>query len=123
MNAWRPLAAAQLALSFAVVFAAILLGRTLSYFARLDPGFNPDRLVAAAIDPDTSGYSRDQIPVMVDRLRSAINAVPGVVSTSVNTCGLMTNCSYSSGFTFEGGGRGIQVNNNWIFPGHVATRA
>jgi len=121
MKGMRPLVAAQLALSFAVVFAAILLGRTLSYFARLDPGFNPDRLVAAAIDPDTSGYSRDQIPVMVDRLVAAINAVPGVVSTSVNTCGLMTNCSYSSGFTFEGGGRGIQANNNWISPEYFST--
>ena len=68
MKGMRPLVAAQLALSFAVVFAAVLLGRTLSYFARIDPGFNPDRLITAAIDPDTSGYSREQIPVMVDRL-------------------------------------------------------
>jgi predicted permease len=121
LRGMRPLVAAQLALSFAVVFAAVLLGRTLSYFARIDPGFNPDRLIAAAIDPDTSGYSREQIPVMVDRLVAAIDAVPGVVSTSVNTCGLMTNCSYSSGFTFEDGGRGIQLNNNWISPAYFST--
>jgi putative ABC transport system permease protein len=117
----RPLVAAQLALSFAVVFAAVLLGRTLSYFARIDPGFNPDRLVTAAIDPDTSGYSREQIPVMVDRLVATIDAVPGVVSTSVTTCGLMTNCSYSSGFTIEGTDRGIQFNNNWISPAYFST--
>ena len=121
MKGMRPLVAAQLALSFAVVFAAVLLGRTLSYFVRLDPGFNPDRLIVAAIDPDTSGYSRDQIPVMVDRLVAAINAVPGVVSTSVNTCGLMSNCSYSSGFTFEDGARGVQLNNNWISPAYFTT--
>jgi Acidobacterial duplicated orphan permease len=117
----RPLVAAQIALSFAVVFAAVLLGRTLSYFARIDPGFNTDRLVTAAIDPDTSGYSREQIPVMVDRLVATIDAVPGVVSTSVTTCGLMTNCSYSSGFTIEGSDRGIQFNNNWISPAFFST--
>jgi putative ABC transport system permease protein len=121
MKGMRPLVAAQLALSFAVIFAAVLLGRTLSYFARIDPGFNPDRLVSAAIDPDTSGYSREQIPVMVDRLVAAIDAVPGVASTSVTTCGLMTNCSYSSGFAIEGADRGIQLNNNWISPAYFST--
>ena len=68
MKGMRPLVAAQLALSFAVVFAAVLLGRTLTHFARIDPGFNPDRLITAAIEPDTSGFSREQIPVLVDRL-------------------------------------------------------
>jgi hypothetical protein len=121
MKGMRPLVAAQLALSFAVVFAAVLLGRTLSYFASVDPGFNPDRLITAAIDPDTSGYSREQIPVMVDRLVAAIDAVPGVVSTSVTTCSLMTNCSYSSGFTIEGADRGIQLNNNWVSPAYFST--
>ena len=68
---------------------------------------------------DRSGHQRvraEQIPVMVDRLVAAIDAVPGVVSTSVTTCGLMTNCSYSSGFTIEGADRGIQLNNNWVSP-------
>src|SRR4030095_10346748 len=121
MKGMRPLVAAQLALSFAVIFAAVLLGRTLSYFARIDPGFNPDRLITAAIDPDTSGYSREQIPVMVDRLVAAIDAVPGVVSTSVTTCSLMTNCSYSSGFTIEGADRGIQLHTKWVSPEDFST--
>jgi predicted permease len=121
MKGMRSLVAAQLALSFAVVFAAVLLGQTLSYFARIDPGFNPDRVITAAIDPDTSGYTREQVPALVDRLVAALDAVPGVVSTSVTTCGLMTNCSYSSGFTIEGAGRGIQMNNNWVSPAYFST--
>ena len=121
LSGMRPLVAAQLALSFAVVFAAVLLGRTLVYFARVDPGFNPDRLITAAIDPDTSGYTREQVPALVDRLAAALNAVPGVVSTSVSTCGLMTDCSYRSGFTIEGAGSGIQLNNNWVSPAYFST--
>ena len=121
MKGMRPLVAAQLALSFAVVFAAVLLGRTLSHFARIDPGFNPDRLITAAIDPDTSGFSREQIPVLVNRLITEVDGVPGVVSTSVTTCGLMTNCSYSSGFTIEGADRGTQLNNNWVSPKYFST--
>ncbi len=121
LRGMRPLVAAQLALSFAVVFAAVLLGRTLSYLARIDPGFNPDRVVVAAIDPDTSGYSREQIPALVDRMVAATSALPGVLSTSVSTCALMTNCSYSSGFAIEDAGRGIQFNHNWISPAYFST--
>ena len=122
MTGMRPLVAAQLALSFAVIFAAVLLGRTLSYFARLDPGFNPGRLITAAIDPDTSGFRRDQMPALVDRVIAEVDAVPGVVSTSVTTCALMTNCTYSSGFAIEGTDRGgIQVNNNWVSPKYFST--
>jgi predicted permease len=121
MKGMRPLVAAQLALSFAVVFAAVLLGRTLSYFAKIEPGFNADRLITAAIDPDTSGYTRDQIPALVDRLVDVLNAAPGVVSTAVATCGLMTNCSYTSGFTIEGAQSGVLLNNNWVSPTYFST--
>jgi ABC-type antimicrobial peptide transport system permease subunit len=37
----RPLVVAQLALSFAVVFGAVLLGRTLTYFSRIDRASRP----------------------------------------------------------------------------------
>ena len=68
LRGMRPLVAAQLALSFAVVFGAVLLGRTLTYFARIDPGFNPEHVVTARIDPSSSGYSREQVLPVVDRL-------------------------------------------------------
>jgi predicted permease len=121
LKGMRPLVVAQLALSFAVVFGAVLLGRTLTYFARINPGFSTERVVTATIDPDSSGYTREQIPALVDRLLASMNAVPGVVSASVTTCGLMTNCTYTSGFTLEGADRGIQLNNNWVAPAYFST--
>ena len=121
LRGMRPLVAAQLALSFSVVFGAVLLGRTLTHFARIDPGFNPERVVTATIDPNSSGYSREQVLPLVDRLLAAIRAIPGVETAAVTTCGLMTNCSYSSGYAVEGVGTGIQLNNNWIAPSYFAT--
>jgi putative ABC transport system permease protein len=50
-----------------------------------------------------------------------MHAIPGVVSASVATCGLMTNCSYSSGFTIEGADRGSQLNSNWVAPAYFST--
>jgi predicted permease len=121
LRGMRPLVAAQLALSFSVVFGAVLLGRTLTYFARIDPGFNPERVVTATIDPSSSGYSREQVLPLVDRLLAAIQAIPGVESAAVTTCGLMTNCSYGSRFLIEGTEGSIESNNNWVAPTYFAT--
>jgi predicted permease len=121
LQGMRPLVAAQLALSFSVVFAAVLLGRTLTYFARIDPGFNPEHVVTATIDPIGSGYSREQVLPLIDRVLAAIKAVPGVASAAVTTCGLMTNCSYSSLFMIEGADSSVQSNNNWVAPTYFAT--
>jgi predicted permease len=120
LSGMRPLVAAQLALSFSVVFGAVLLGRTLTHFARIDPGFDPDHVVTATIDPNSSGYSPEQALTLVDRLLTAIRAIPGVDSASVTTCGLITNCSYSSGFAIEGGSS-LNLNNNWVAPTYFAT--
>jgi len=121
LRGMRPLVAAQLALSFSAVFGAVLLGRTLTYFARIDPGFNPEHVVTATIDPISSNYSREQVLPLVDRLLTAIQATPGVESAAVTTCGLMTNCSYGSLFTIEGGTDSAQSNNNWVAPTYFDT--
>jgi predicted permease len=121
LKGMRPLVAVQLALCFAMVFGAVLLGRTLAYFGRIDPGFEPEHLVSAAIDPDSSGYNRDQTMALVDPLLTAVQSLPGVRSASLSTCGLVANCSYRSGFQIEDAGGGHNINNNWIAPGYFAT--
>ena len=103
----RPLVTAQLALSVVVVFAAVLLGRTLIHFTRIDPGFGAGHLVTARFDAGSSGYSRDQMPALGQRLVAAVTGVPGVVSAAVSTCGLINNCSYTGGFRIQGGGEAV----------------
>jgi putative ABC transport system permease protein len=121
MNGMRPLVTAQLALSVVVVFAAILLGRTLINFTRMDTGFAGDHLVSARFDAGSSGYAREEMSALGQRLVAAAEAVPGVTSASVSTCGLVNNCSYSSGFRIEGGGEGISLRDNWVGPRYFAT--
>ena len=55
MRGMRPLVAAQLALAVVVVFAAALLGRSLVNFAKVDPGYDTDRLVSVSFSPSASG--------------------------------------------------------------------
>ncbi len=91
MNGMRPLVTAQLALSVVVVFAAVLLGRTLINFTRMDTGFDRDHLVSARFDAGSSGYSREEMSALGQRLAAAAETVPGVTSASVSTCGLVNN--------------------------------
>jgi predicted permease len=121
MTGMRPLVALQLALAVVIVGAAVLLGRTLINFAHVEPGFAATELVSASFDADASGYTRDEMPALGERLVSAVLTVPGVVSAAVSTCGLIANCAFSSGVQIEGVTDIVSLQENWIGPGHFAT--
>ncbi|HEX7779604.1 MAG TPA: ABC transporter permease [Vicinamibacterales bacterium] len=121
MTGMRPLVALQLALAVVVVGAAVLLGRTLINFAHVEPGFAATELVSASFDAEASGYTRDEMPALEQRLVAAVEAAPGVVSAAVSTCGLVANCAFSSGVHIEGVTDVVTLQENWIGPGHFAT--
>ena len=117
----RALVVGQLALSVVVVFAAVVLGRTLLNVMRIDPGFPTDRLVVASLDPVTSRYTRPQMPALSQRLLDAVRAVPGVKSAATSMCGLLTGCSSSSPYRVEGAAPEGRLRQNWISPTYFAT--
>ena len=117
----RALVVGQLALSVVVVFAAVVLGRTLINFLRIDPGFPTDRLVVASLDPVTSRYTRPQMPALSQRLLDAVRAVPGVRSAATAMCGLLTGCSSSSPYRVESAAQEVTLRQNWISPRYFLT--
>jgi predicted permease len=117
----QSLVVGQLALSAIVVFAAILLGRTLTNFTRIEPGFSVDQLVTASFDPITSGYVSDQYAPLAHRLVAAVRGVPGVRSVAASRCGLVAGCSTSSSLHLEGGEAAVSSNMNWVSPGYFLT--
>jgi len=123
IGAMRSLVMAQVALSAAIVFAALLFGRTLVNFMRIDPGFAIDRHVTASFDSITSGYTAAQMPELARRLVAAARLIPSVTSAAASRCGLIGGCSSSSGFHIgsEDDQRGATLNENWITPGYFRT--
>jgi predicted permease len=121
MRGMRPLVTAQLALSVVVVFAAILLSRTLINLARLNPGFAIDRLVTVSFDSRSSGYPSDQLPALHQRLMATATNLPGVTSAALSACGLIRNCTYSAGFNVEDVAGSMKLRQNWISPGYFST--
>jgi predicted permease len=117
----RSLVVGQLAVAVVLVLTAILLGRTLINFMRIDPGFSKDRFLTASFDPITSGYAADRMPSLGRRLVDAARSVPGVTSAAVARCGLVAGCSSSSAFRIEAGGQVLIFHENWVSPGYFST--
>jgi predicted permease len=117
----RPIVVLQLALSVVVVFSATLLGRTLVNLSRLDPGFDREHVIGAYFNLAAAGYSSAEAPAVRERLLAAATSVPGVVSSAIATCGLLSNCSYSNSVHLGGAPKPLSVNLNWVGPGYFST--
>src|SRR6185295_3345308 len=113
LRSMRPLVIAQVAMSFVLIMAAALFGRTLVSFARIDMGFEPRGVIEVTLDPVLSGYTREQTPALRQRVVAAVRALPGVTEAAFSFCGLGANCS--SGFRLppagDGGERRVQLHN------------
>ncbi len=123
LRSMRPFVIAQLAMSFVLVMVAALFGETLVSFARLDPGFNPKGVVEATLDPVLSGYTREQMPILSDRIVAAVRSVPGVTSAAFSFCALGANCTSSFRMPQTAGAGDVpaQLHNSWVGPGYFAT--
>jgi predicted permease len=120
LRGMRPLVIAQVAMSFVLIVAAALFGRTLVSFARIDMGFDPRAVVEVTLDPALSGYAPEQMPALRQRILSTVQALPGVTEAAFSFCDLGANCS--SSFRLLAGAdrseRRVQLHNSWVGPGY-----
>lgn len=79
----RGLVIVQMALSALLLVAAGLLLRTLGRTARVDPGFEPDRIAIASFDLGLQGYGRGAADAFLATLSERLRARPEVESTAV----------------------------------------
>ena len=121
MKGMRSLVVGQLALAVAVMFAAVLLGRTLLNFVRSDPGFTTAQLVTVSYSVSDSGYPADQMTQFAKRMVDAVSSLPGVTSAAVSRCGLVAGCSTSGGLRVEGGTDAVTFFHNWVTPDYFKT--
>jgi predicted permease len=98
----KGLVVAQVALSLLLLIGAGLFVRSLSNLGAIDPGFQPERVLAFSVDPSLNGYDLRRRMDVVTRVREEIAAEPGVRSVSLAEIGLMTGSSSSSTIKVEG---------------------
>ncbi len=98
---------AQVSLSLVLVVSAGLFLRTLLSLTSVSLGFDPDRLLVVGMNVQRSGVPLDQRGDLGERLRTAIESVPGVASAAV---------SYMTPLTNRGSNGPVEVPGRAVLP-------
>lgn len=84
----KGLIAGQVALSLLVLFAALLLVRSLQKLMTQDFGYSRDHLVIARTDPAAAGYDPAHMKLLAEQLVARFSSAPGVRGVTYSTNGL-----------------------------------
>jgi len=121
----KGLVVAQIALSLLLLIGAGLFTRSLLNLRSLDPGFEPERLLAFSVDPSLNGYDVPRRLAVFQAIQEELGAEPGVRSVSMAEEALMTNSNSSSTVKVEGyeakEGENMNPNFNGVGPGFFST--
>jgi putative ABC transport system permease protein len=121
----KGLVVAQIALSLLLLIGAGLFTRSLMNLRQLDPGFQPDRLLAFSVDPSLNGYDLTRRFAVFEGIRDEVAAEPGVRAVSLAELPLMTDSNNSSTVKVDGyeakDGEDMNPNFNAVGPGFFAT--
>jgi putative ABC transport system permease protein len=89
--------AAEVALALVLLVGGSLMLATLSRLRGESIGIDPRNVITFAVRPPEVRYAPTEAPAFVERLLSAISAVPGVVSATVDGCAPLTSsCARTS---------------------------
>lgn len=122
----KGLVAAQVALSFLLLFGAGLFVRSLQNLKAVDTGFRDlDNLVTFQVSPALSGYSNARTVHFYQELLDNIRAIPGVKSAGLASVPLLHGDEWDSTTMVEGykdkDGEDMQAFMNSISPGYFQT--
>jgi predicted permease len=98
----QALVAAQVALSLVLLVGAGLFLRTLRNFTELDPGFDHDHILTVWLDTHMGGYKQPKLAPLYRQLIERVEAIPGVRSASLASCGLAIGCGDASDIYLPG---------------------
>ncbi len=122
----KGLVAAQVALSFLLLFGAGLFVRSLQNLKAVDTGFRDlDNLVTFQLSPALNGYDAARTVHFYDQLLENIRASAGVKSAALASVALLHGDEWDSSTAVEGhqakDGEDMQAFMNSISPGYFAT--
>jgi predicted permease len=92
----RALLVCQMAMSLALVFAALLFVASLRRLEHVNPGFDTRGLVMFRVNPVLNGYEPERIGQFWQAGLDAVRSVPGVTAATIGTYPLIANSSSTS---------------------------
>jgi predicted permease len=91
------LVVAQIALSLVLLVGAGLFLRTFTALSRLPLGFDPAPLTVVTLNLGSSTVDADGRPALLDRIRAAVSAAPGVRSAAMSVITPITGSGWNGG--------------------------
>lgn len=122
----KGLVAAQVALSFLLLFGAGLFVKSLQNLQRMETGFRDvDNLVTFQVSPALNGYDTPRAMQFFRDLLERLRAVPGVRSASIASVPVLHGWEWDSSLSVEGhaakDGEDMQGFMNSLSPGYFET--
>ena len=121
----KGLVAAQVALSFLLLFGAGLFVRSLQNLQGTDTGIELDNLVTFQLSPALSGYDDQRTFNFYQQLLERLNSAPGVKSAAIAQVPLLAGNEWDSSMAVEGytfkDGEDQQMFMNSLSPGYFKT--
>ena len=122
----KGLVAAQVALSFLLLFGAGLFVRSLQNLEAADTGFRDlDNLVTFQLAPALNGYDDPRSMHFLQELQARLNSVPGVKAASMSVVPVLSGDEWDSTTSVEGhqakDGEDMQAFMNALLPGYFQT--
>ena len=121
----KGLVAAQVALSFLLLFGAGLFVSSLQNLKTADTGVQLDNLVTFQLSPALSGYDDERATLFYRSLRERLGALPGVQSASLAAVAILAGDEWDSSMAVEDhqakDGEDMQAFMNAVSPGYFKT--
>jgi predicted permease len=96
------LVAGQVALSLVLLAGAGMLARSLQKLRNVEPGFDPNNVLLASVDPTLAGYQGTRLINLYQQLAEAVRAVPGVRSATLCAPPPMSGAEWTTGVFVHG---------------------
>ena len=120
----KGLVAAQVTLSFLLLFGAGLFVRSLQNLKAADTGVALDNLVTFQLSPALSGYDSPRTVAFYDQLLDNLRALPGVKTAALASVSILAGDEWDSSMSVEGhqakDGEDMQAFMNSLSPGYFA---
>ena len=121
----KGLVAAQVALSFLLLFGAGLFVQSLSNLKGTDTGVALDNLVTFQLSPALSGYDDLRTGTLYTQLQERLLSSPGIVSAAWANVAILSGDEWDSTMSVEGhqakDGEDMQAYMNMLSPGYFST--
>ena len=92
----------QIAIALPLLVGAGLFARTLQNLLSENLGFRADHVLVAYIEPETAGYTPEQVRVLYPSLLDGISAIPGVLSATLDSTTPMGGHESATNISIEG---------------------